>query len=144
VLIFALSGVLGFAFLLQTLNRLCIAQQKNAPLPKPIPPDWETSASTNILATSLATNSEKQPEESVKAEIIEDLGALDRVGNYFLGKHVKSVFTCWVILFGLVGAQMSWVLRPFIGAPGDAFHLFRGRGSNFFEAVMQTLRALFS
>ncbi len=34
----------------------------------------------------------------------------------------------------MVGAQMSWVLRPFIGG-GREFALFRPRGSNFFEAV---------
>ncbi len=30
---------------------------------------------------------------------------------------VRVGFRCWVVLFGLVGAQMGWVLRPFIGDP---------------------------
>ncbi|CAN5367482.1 hypothetical protein BH09PLA1_BH09PLA1_31410 [soil metagenome] len=52
------------------------------------------------------------------------------------------VFRLWVILFALVGAQMSWVLRPFVGGQAE-FALFRSRGSNFFEALYYlTLRLL--
>ena len=61
-----------------------------------------------------------------------------------LGPNVKTVFRCWVILFGLVGAQMGWVLRPFIGKPGLPFVWFRGRESNFFEGVWQAIVSLFS
>ena len=46
-----------------------------------------------------------------------------------LGRHVKVVFGCWMIVFGLVGAQMSWILRPFIGSPDMEFAWFRPRGS---------------
>jgi hypothetical protein len=57
---------------------------------------------------------------------------------------VRTVFVCWMIVFGLVGAQMSWILRPFLGDPNSEFSWFRPRSSNFFESVMNTLRALFS
>jgi hypothetical protein len=55
---------------------------------------------------------------------------------------VKNVFRVWIIVFGLVGAQMSWVLRPFIGST-NKFALFRPRGGNFFEAVLDHLFKLF-
>ena len=61
-----------------------------------------------------------------------------------LGRHVKTVFRCWVVLFGLVGAQMGWVLRPFIGDPDRPFTWFRPRESNFFEAVLHALQDLLS
>jgi hypothetical protein len=61
-----------------------------------------------------------------------------------LGANVKTVFRCWVILFGLVGAQMGWVLRPFIGRPGLPFTWFRTRESNFFEAVWRAIVSLMS
>jgi hypothetical protein len=48
--------------------------------------------------------------------------------------NVKLVFRLWLIVFALVGAQMSWVLRPFVGGQAE-FALFRARGSNFFQAV---------
>jgi len=58
-------------------------------------------------------------------------------------RNVRAVFACWVVVFGLVGAQMSWVLRPFVGAPDRPFEWLRPRESNFFEAVRRTLSALF-
>ncbi len=41
----------------------------------------------------------------------------------------------WVGLFGIVGLQMGWVLRPFIGAPGRPFELLRSTQSHVFEAI---------
>ena len=58
--------------------------------------------------------------------------------------HVKTVFRLWVVVFGLVGAQMGWVLRPFIGNPNLPFTWFRPRESNFFVAVLQAFSNLFS
>ena len=48
------------------------------------------------------------------------------------------------VVFGLVGAQMGWVLRPFVGNPSLPFTWFRGRESNFFQAVLHTISSLFS
>ena len=57
------------------------------------------------------------------------------------GRSATIVFRIWLIVFALVGAQMSWVLRPFIGGEAD-FALFRSRGSNFFEALYYLLMKL--
>ena len=54
----------------------------------------------------------------------------------------RSVFSVWMAVFILVGSQMSWVLRPFIGSPGKAFTWFRPRESSFFEAVLRSIRTL--
>lgn len=83
-----------------------------------------------------------QEESSNAAAAAEPGGALDRLEGRVFGTSVTTVFRFWVIVFGLVGAQMGWMLRPFIGAPGIAFTLFRERGSNFFEAVLQALGKL--
>jgi hypothetical protein len=69
-------------------------------------------------------------------------GPLDRLPDHLLTGNVQTIFRIWIILFGLVGAQMSWILRPFIGS-GHEFALFRPRGSNFFEAVFHHLTNLF-
>ena len=55
----------------------------------------------------------------------------------------RLIFTVWTLMFAIVGAQMGWILRPFIGAPSRPFELFRERDSNFFEALMGVLRQLF-
>jgi hypothetical protein len=48
-----------------------------------------------------------------------------------------------VIVFGLVGSQMSWVLRPFVGQPGRPFEWFRPKESNFFEGVWHLFTSMF-
>lgn len=45
------------------------------------------------------------------------------------------VLQIWIVLCGLVGAQMGWVLRPFIGSPDQPFSLFRERSGNVLRAV---------
>ncbi|MHC4862420.1 MAG: hypothetical protein ACYTDY_20295 [Planctomycetota bacterium] len=45
-------------------------------------------------------------------------------------------------MYGIVGAQMGWILRPFIGSPHLPFQVFRVRESSFFESFFQTLGRL--
>ena len=61
-----------------------------------------------------------------------------------LDPRVKLIFRVWVVVFGLVGAQMSWVLRPFVGNPHQPFTFFRERDSHFFQAVIDAVRKLLS
>ena len=56
---------------------------------------------------------------------------------------VRAVYRGWLVVFALVGAQMSWVLRPFIGTPDREFAWFRPRDGSFFEGVAKSLRLLF-
>jgi hypothetical protein len=39
------------------------------------------------------------------------------VGMYFRGTFRSLVLTAWLLLYGVVGARMSWTLRPFFGVP---------------------------
>ena len=59
-------------------------------------------------------------------------------------RRAKGVFVVWILMYSVVGAQMGWVLRPFIGTPFRRFEWFRDRESNFFENVLETLVALFT
>ncbi len=68
--------------------------------------------------------------------------AIDPVEGQMLGLHTRVVFRIWVCVFGFVGAQMSWVLRPFIGDPNQPFTWFRGKESNFFAAVWTAVQHL--
>lgn len=116
VVVFALSGGLGLTFLLQTLHRLDVAGQATSPTPP-------------------ATEDPAAPPPP---------GALEPVEAHLFGRNVKMVFRCWVVVFALVGGQMSWVLRPFVGRPDQPFEWLRTRHSNFFEAVWRTIQHLFS
>jgi len=57
--------------------------------------------------------------------------------------RTTNVLAVWLILYGLVGAQMGWVLRPFIGDPGQPFAWFRAREANFFLDVLRSLGEFF-
>jgi hypothetical protein len=143
VVVFGFSGMLGLMFLLQTLNRITLAQRNAEVMPPSIPVAAEPTAAASSERSTPASGASLGPiPEWIEAELIEPPGPLDRPSGHVLGKHVKTVFACWVVIFGLVGAQMSWILRPFIGSPGSPFEIFRPRGSNFFEAVYLTMRSL--
>ena len=49
----------------------------------------------------------------------------------------RRVLWAWMVTHGIVGAQMSWVLRPFVGNPTLPVRVFRPRAweGSFFEAV---------
>jgi hypothetical protein len=45
----------------------------------------------------------------------------------------------WVVIYGLVGVQMAWILRPFVGNPERPLSIFRPIGGSFFEGLMHAL-----
>lgn len=49
----------------------------------------------------------------------------------------------WVVVFGIVGTQLAWILRPFIGNPDEDFGVFRSMEGNFFADLARTLGNLF-
>lgn len=48
----------------------------------------------------------------------------------------------WAIIYGAVGVQMAWLMRPFIGHPGANFEWFRDRTGNFLVGLFEHLRHL--
>lgn len=55
----------------------------------------------------------------------------------------KSLLRAWLILYGLIGSQMAWTLRPFFGYPDDSFELIRKIESNFYIEVVRSFVYLF-
>jgi hypothetical protein len=122
VVMFSVSGFLGLGFLLQTLHRLSQVQTIAAEPPITPPPAPPVDA-------------EGSPPRVP--------GPLDRARGERTNQSVKTVFRIWVLLFGLVGAQMGWVLRPFVGHPRADFTFFRERKQNFFQAVETKVEEVF-
>ncbi len=54
----------------------------------------------------------------------------------------SNLLLSWVVLYGLVGSQLGWTLRPFFGSPGEPFQLFRNLEGNFYAQVLISLRSL--
>jgi hypothetical protein len=48
----------------------------------------------------------------------------------------------WIVLFGFVGTQLAWTLRPFFGDPGAPFALFRHISGTFYSDIFSTIGRL--
>ncbi len=151
VVVFAAAGCLGLKFLHQTLLRLSVfTLPSHATAATPAGP----TASTISTGPADAKPADAEPakddpglaaikEPLALAQDPEDLGALDTARTSVLGPHVRVVFFVWMLVFGLVGSQMGWVLRPFIGSPNAEFSWLREREGSFFEGVATAIRGLF-
>jgi len=123
VVMATVAGVLGLAFLLRTLHRL-VMMQYMADFPPIGAGDEDGDYAADVSDHEDATS------------------ALDPV-EAPTGRKATAVFQIWVVVFAMVGAQMSWVLRPFIGNPNMDFEWLRRRESNFFLDVMRAIGDLF-
>lgn len=60
-------------------------------------------------------------------------------------RHTRIVFL-WIALYSFVGAQLTWIARPFLGNPGAPVEYFRpyaeriGLDSNFYSAVSRLIQ----
>lgn len=137
VVVFTVAGVLGLMFLLQTMHRLTALFAAAGSTRK------STVDADATDAAAAGDPIENSIPETTAEPTAEEPSALDMPPGQTLGEHTRLVFSCWIVLFALVGAQMGWVLRPFVGNPYEPFTWFRERGSNFFEALLRMLGALF-
>lgn len=163
------AGVLGLSFLLRTLHRLVVVSEAEEmgrvqpwtaaePAEEPSPareqpatpheaqdpehtaPDADAQPSSAPGETAEQRADQLERRQPEVGEHAEPRGALDRVGR--TSRRAKRVFQIWVVAFALVGAQMSWVLRPFIGDPTMPFSWFREREGNFFLTVIRAIQNL--
>lgn len=54
----------------------------------------------------------------------------------------NTIFYVWIVIYALVGMQMGWLLRPFIGMPGAEFQWFRQRQGNFFQGLFDNFQRM--
>ncbi|MEM7553732.1 MAG: actin-binding WH2 domain-containing protein [Cyanobacteria bacterium P01_A01_bin.84] len=54
------------------------------------------------------------------------------------GKKTRTVIVqSWLVLYGLIGMQLGWFLRPFFGSPGSNFELFRAVQGNIYLDIVK-------
>jgi hypothetical protein len=137
VVLLGLAGVIGLAFLLGVLRRLAMSASPVAA--PPLPPDAESAARTHLHrelpppadeAPALPPPAPPPPAPPPRAYT--DPGVT----------RADAVFKVWVIIYGLVGVQMAWLLRPFIGHPDKDFTFFRERSGSFFEAIYRIVSGM--
>jgi hypothetical protein len=133
VLVFAVAGLLGLGFLLQTLHRMAVVNAMTEQAPG-------QEAEQFVEAPSQAS----QPAEPPKPLMPPRFSPLEKLKGHLIASETRNVFRIWLVVFALVGAQMGWVLRPFIGSPGQPFSWLRPKQSNFFLAVGTDIERLLS
>ncbi|MDX9971593.1 MAG: actin-binding WH2 domain-containing protein [FCB group bacterium] len=57
-------------------------------------------------------------------------------------RQAVRILQIWALVFAFVGMQMTWSLRPFVGAPGLEFQVFRAQQGNFYEDVWKSFSRL--
>ena len=71
-------------------------------------------------------------------------GMRDMVGAEAIEQKLRRrLLQGWVILYGLVGSQLGWTLRPFFGAEGEPFQIFRPEiDGNFYAQVIRSIGSM--
>lgn len=73
------------------------------------------------------------------------IGALFASASRELGKKVKrGAAWSWGVLYALVGTEMAWCLRPWIGWPGEPYSVFKPLQESFIEAIIRLISILFT
>lgn len=150
---FAISGFVGLGFLRRALSRL-FESAGEAELQAAEEQAFDATQESG-LDTGEDGDADLRDEQSVEEIADEDSPrrgarivrrmALDAARARVTARMRSSqrVFRVWIVIYAIVGAQMAWILRPFIGTPSLEFALFRPRSSNFFEGLWHSVEALF-
>jgi hypothetical protein len=129
VALLAIGGFVGLGFLLQTLRRLAAPSEVWMAPPNAKPVEGVPNPTSGGTVAVRTPGALEQPYGGFPVQAI---------------GSARSIFRVWVIIYALVGAQMGWLLRPFIGSPDMPFTWFRARHGNFFQAVSGLLSDFFN
>ncbi|MGL5943507.1 MAG: actin-binding WH2 domain-containing protein [Waterburya sp.] len=78
----------------------------------------------------------EKEESEHKANLIADI---DKPIEVKLLHNRHKLIKAWLFLYGFVGSQLGWTLRPFFGFPDIPFSLFREIESNFYVEVVKII-----
>ena len=153
VAILTLTALVGLRFLtsgMRALNEHVVEESASTrALVVPVPLVQRELATTTVGATAHpATNGEGSngvPPGPGHRPVAQH-GAADAAGPADPGAAERPasmlLLYIWILLFGLVGTQLAWTLRPFFGSPGIPFELFRDIGGTFYGDILRTLGSL--
>jgi len=130
VFFFAVSGLVGLAFLHQALTTVLEdPDEVRAPDPPKPPAGGEEEPDPDAPQASAPQPAAHQVRARIRTSPQTVLS--------------RRVFTVWLLIYGTVGAQMGWILRPFIGSPDLPVEWFRERESNIVLDFFKSLGELF-
>ncbi|MEU7904033.1 hypothetical protein [Actinoplanes sp. NPDC049118] len=168
VSILALSALVGLRFLtggMRVLNehgllspaKPAVEQQQEAPAGAPAVPAAPAAVPANGSGgTATLTAPAPAPVQAPAQAVVPPGYMLTPIGGH---QHQRpgrpapkpaqptppsmTLLYIWILLFGFVGTQLAWTLRPFFGSPGMKFSLYRDIDGNFYAEIFRTLSNLF-
>src|SRR5215211_1242618 len=146
VAILALTALIGLRFLIsgmRALNDHVVVESmqiKQIALSAQVPERELVSATVGGPADSATpphTNGNRNRDHLPVAPDAADATATQPAG----GDRPASMLLLyiWILLFGFVGTQLAWTLRPFFGSPDKPFELFRDISGTFYSNILSTL-----
>ncbi|MEV4637807.1 hypothetical protein AB0J80_10675 [Actinoplanes sp. NPDC049548] len=153
VAILALSALVGLRFLtggMRVLNEhgLLAPEKKETPAEAPVSPAV-TAPAPEPVAVGAAPNGSPAPApvQVPPGYMLTPVGAPRPAPRPALQRQPAppsmALLYVWILLFGFVGTQLAWTLRPFFGSPGMKFSLYRDIDGNFYAEIFRTLSHLF-
>lgn len=115
-IILALTGAFGLSFLVDGMRRM-----------------------NDQSLTEQAVQPEEQPEAHQYKPNVKLLSIVSHPRQVNM-----KLLSMWLLLYGFVGTQLAWTLRPFYGDPTKPFTLFRPIEDNFYIGVIETIMLLFT
>lgn len=62
---------------------------------------------------------------------------LDKMGKA-PSRTRETLFWMWAAVYALMGGQLAWLARPFIGSPNAPFQFFRGAGGSLYQELARS------
>jgi hypothetical protein len=154
VVILALSALVGLRFLtggMRVLNEHgLLAPAKPEPSPIPVSPAPAMSAPAAEVPAPAVPNGGGGAAVLTHPDVQVPPGYTLQPLRQITPRPVKqpappsmTLLYVWILLFGFVGTQLAWTLRPFFGSPGMKFSLYRDIDGNFYAEIVHTLAHLF-
>ncbi|WFE26931.1 hypothetical protein O7623_27300 [Solwaraspora sp. WMMD791] len=164
VAILLLCAVVGLRFLVSGMQALNDHQQRLAPAAAPAParaaaPPAAVPAQAvpQAVAVPAGSTPATAPTQVVAAPAVPAVNGMPDRPPLYVGPPAHygrppgpagqrpasmSLLYIWILLFGFVGTQLAWTLRPFFGDPGQPFGVFRELGGTFYADLLRTVGRL--
>lgn len=147
VAILMLTAIVGLRFLTSGMRALNEYTMLKSLVPAPAPADEPTAASTEMLEEAVAVPAAAPSGNGAVATIAPPARPVTRTAPRPAREAQSTSMTLlyiWILLFGFVGTQLAWTLRPFFGDPGRPFALFRHISGTFYSDILHSIGQLFN
>lgn len=138
VVLMGIAGFVSIGFLVRALTRL---SRGDLDVASPSTDAAFAAAAAAQPTQSTAAQPDEYPPHPLR-QIAQQNAAMEAARRSEPGP-VPLIFAIWIMTYGIVGAQMGWILRPFIGAPGAPIELFRPRSGSVLSGIWNSVQSLF-